>query len=717
MVYVTGRRAARAMRAIAAALREADALVLATDPDREGEAIAWQVLTWLQEKDALGGKPVRRVVFHEITADAVREAMMRPRALDMDLVRAQQARRALDYLVGFRLSPVLWRKLPGSRSAGRVQSVALRLICEREAEIEAFAPREYWTVDADIMADGGGTFTARLSRLDGVELGRLALEIGAMAEGAAQRIRTGVFHVASVERGEVRRNPVPPFTTSTLQQEASRELGFGVRKTMEVARRLYEGIEVEGETAGLITYVRTDSVALSKTAIRAARNLVRRNFGKDWLPRNPRVLKSRARNAQEAHEGIRPTDFALAPEGLAGRIGDDEAGLYALIWKRAVASQMAAARLDRVRVELATEAGDVVLAASGSATVFDGFLRVYREGRDEDGADDEHERPLPTMEGGERAFVTEMRPERRFTRPPPRFTEAGLVRRLEELGIGRPSTYASIVGVLKERNYVVLHNRRFVPMERGRVVTAFLEEYFGRWVAYGFTDELERDLDRVARGDAAWKGLLHGFWGAFEAALEEADTLRRAEVRAAVENALESYLFGPKGNPGARPCPSCADGQLGLKLGKRGAFIGCSNFPGCRYSRPLTAGLEEGGGRREPKPLGTDPETGLAVTLRKGRYGPYVQRGDDRTEGRAVRGTVPKGMDVHEVTLDVARALLALPRAVGVHPDSGKTILAGIGRYGAWLRHGRTYVSLPDDEDVLTVGLNRAIVLIAAKDG
>ena len=716
MVYATKRGAGRALGAIATALHDADALVLATDPDREGEAIAWQVLTWLQDRGALKGKPVRRVVFQEITPEAVREAMARPREIDMDLVRAQQARRALDYLVGFHLSAVLWRKVRGGRSAGRVQSVSLRLVCAREAEIEAFEPTGYWTVDADVMADGGGAFTARLSRLDGEPLEHTVLGSAAMAEQAARRIREGVFRVAALERDELRRAPVPPFTTSSLQQEASRQLGFGVRKTMHVAQTLYEGVELDGETAGLVTYVRTDSVTMSKTATDAARALIRASFGADCLPRNPRVFRTRARNTQEAHEAIRPTDLARTPDTVEGRLGKDEAALYALVWKRAVASQMAAARLDRVRVELASEGGDVVLAASGTRTVFDGFLRVYREGRDEDGGGDESERVLPAMAAGERAFVTEVRSEQRFTRPPPRYTEASLVRRLEELGIGRPSTYASIVDVLRERGYVVLYRRHFVPTERGRIVTAFLEAYFEPWVAYRFTTDLEADLDRVAEGAMASNGVLGSFWGAFEQALETVGGLKRDEVRAAVERTLERYLFAPApGRPVERACTGCADGRLRLKFGRFGPFVGCSNYPECRYSRPLAADPADAGQGREPVPLGTDPDTGLALTLRRGRYGRYVQLGEDGGTERVVRGTVPMGMEADEITPELARALLALPRRVGVHPDTGKTILAGIGRYGSWLKHGTTYMPLPDDEDVLTIGLNRAVALVDAK--
>ena len=715
IVYATRRGAARTLRSIAAALEEAEALVLATDPDREGEAIAWQVLTWLEEKDALGARPVRRVVFHEVTKDAVRAAMERPRELDMDLVRAQQARRALDYLVGFHLSPVLWRKVRGGRSAGRVQSAALRLVCAREAEIEEFVAREYWSVEADVMAERGGRFIVGLSGLDGEALDRHALGTGRSAEDAARRVREGVFRVAKLERDTLRRDPVPPFTTSTLQQAASRRLGFGVRKTMRIAQALFEGVELDGESAGLITYARTDSVALSKSATAAARAIVRERFGADYLPAKPRVFRARTRNAQEAHEAIRPTELARTPDALEGRLDDDEAALYALVWRRAVASQMAAVKLDRVRVELASAEGGVVLTASGSRTRFDGFLAVYREDGDEDDAETEPERALPAMAEGERVFVAEVRSAQRFTRAPPRYTEADLVRRLEELGIGRPSTYAAIVGVLRERRYAVLYRRRFVPTERGRVVTAFLEAYFSRWVASGFTTDMEADLDRVAAGGAAWTGVLESFWGPFEGALDTAGGLKPDDVREALDRALERYLFASAGQPVDRTCPACDGGRLMLKLGRHGPFVSCANFPRCRYSRPLSGDPAEREEARGPVALGTDADTGLALTLRSGRYGRYIQRGEDEGEVRALRRTVPAAMEADEITPEVARALLALPRNVGTHPRTGKPILAGIGRYGGWLKHGATYVPLPDDEDVLAVGLNRAVVLVDAR--
>ena len=715
MTYASGPRARRVLGRIRTALKGADSLILATDPDREGEAIAWQVLTWLQERDAIGERPVRRVAFHEITPAAVRAAMAEPRDIDMDLVHAQQARRALDYLVGFHLSPVLWRKLPGSRSAGRVQSVALRLICEREAEIEAFVPRDYWTVELRVMAHTGETFMARLSRLDGAALDRLALESGTMAQEAAERIRSAAFHVEAVEQDRTRRNPTPPFTTASLQQEASRKLGFGVRRTMRIAQALYEGVEVGGEMTGLITYMRSDSLRMSRSATVSARRIVRGRFGRNYLPGRARAQGAAAGNAREAHEAIRPTDFAIAPEDLEGRIGGDEARLYDLIWKRAVASRMAAARFDRVRVALASEAGDIVLAASGSETVFDGFLRVYREDGDDDDADDDVEVRLPVMAEGERVFVSDVRTVQRFTGPPARYTEAGLVRRLEELGIGRPSTYGAIVGVLLDREYTVLHHRHFVPTERGRVVTAFLDAFFADWVAYGFTAGLERNLDRIAGGAAAWQGILQEFWGDFEKALEEAGTLRRREVLAAIAGGLESFAFRGAEREGGRTCPECGERELILKIGRRGPFVGCSGFPECRYSGPLAAGARMGD--REPERLGEDPETGLAITLRRGRYGVYVQRGEDTEEVKAATVTVPAGTAPDEVTLDVARGLLALPREVGINPASGKPVAAGIGRFGPWLRHGRTYAAVPKDEDVLTIGLNRAVMLIAEKEG
>ena len=724
MVYETGRRAARALAAIRAALADAGRLVLATDPDREGEAIAWQVLTWLRERDAIGETPVARVVFHEITPGAVRDAMAHPREIDLDLVRAQQARRALDYLVGFGLSPVLWRKVPGCRSAGRVQSVALRLVCEREAAIEAFAPVEYWTVEAQATA-GGGTFRTGPSRLDGAPLDRLGFATRRAAADAARRIREAEFTVAAVERTTQRRRPGAPFTTATLQQEAARRLGFRVKRTMEIAQMLYEGVDTGGERAGLITYMRTDSTALSKTALGAARRIVGRELGERYLTRKPRVFRSRARNAQEAHEAIRPTELARSPESLAGRLDRDAARLYGLIRDRTLASQMAPARFERVEVALASAAGDVVLEAAGSRRAFDGFLRVYRAGNGDAGDGDagegdarslDDDRALPALEPGRTVRIGAVRVARHVTAPPARYTEAGLVRRLEELGIGRPSTWAAIVGVLQDRQYMALAGDRFVPLERGRVAAAFLEAFFARWVDYSYTAGLEADLDRIAAGGLARKALLGGFWGGFHAALETVGALGRPAVVAAIERTLADFIYGPGEDRARRRCPSCASGELRLRSSRHGLFVGCLDWPACGYRRPMAARDGDGGVWVGPKPLGEDPGSGLAVTLRRGPYGHYVEAGNGLEGTRPARMSVPGGMVAEAIDLDAALALLALPREVGIHPETGAPVLAGIGRYGPWLRHGHLYAAIPDDDDVLSVGLNRAIHLIKEKE-
>ena len=723
MVTETGKRAARTLAAVAKALAKAESLVLATDPDREGEAIAWQVLEWLAERDAIGEKPVHRVAFHEVTPTAVRTALSRPRNLDMDLVRAWQARRALDYLVGYGLSPLLWRKLPGCRSAGRVQSVALRLVCDREAEIEAFAPRHYRTVHAELAAADGVAFAATLVRLDGREIGEAGFATTGTAEDAAARIRDARLAVLSVEPDTLRRRPLPPFTTATLQQEAARRLGFGIGETMEIAQRLYEGVDLGAETAGLITYMRTDSTAMAKTAVAQARAVARKRFGDAYVPRKPRVYRPQHRQggtrgfAQEAHEAIRPTDFARSPEALAGRLDRAAAQLYGLIRNRALASQMAAARLDRVRIGIAPEtgaaAGDLLLAAEGTSMVFDGHLRVWGEDMAEAAGDGA---ALPVPEEGDPVSAAAVRVERHVTAPPPRYTEAGLVRRLDELGIGRPSTWVAIVAVLQERGYAVLHDRRFVPTERGRVATAFLEAFFGGWVETGFTAAMEEDLDRIAGGALAWRGMLEGFWGGFHAALETAGALERATVLAAVEARLDGFLFGA--GSGRRRCPACPDGTLELRLSRYGPFVGCADYPACGYRRGLAAAADAGEGYTGPRDLGTDPASGLSVTLRRGPNGWYVQRGERSATGgleKPERMSLPGSTAHGSVDLDLARRLLALPREVGTHPETGQPILAGIGRYGPWLRHEETYAAIPADEDVLAIGLNRAVDLIADK--
>ena len=714
MAYAeAGKRAVRALHAIAAALEKADSLILATEPDREGEAIAWEVLTWLHARDAIGERPVQRVVFHEITQDAVREAMTRPRGIDMDLVNAERARQVLDHLAGYGLSRVLWRQLRGRGSPGRLQSVALRLMCARESGIEAFAPQDCWTIDADVAGRAGSPFTARLSRLDGVRLDRLAVDGGSGAHRAAERVRAGELHVEGLARSTVRRAPAPPFTTSTLLQEASRTLGFGVRETMRIAQTLHDGVDIGGESVGLITFMRTGGVAMSETAASRARGIVLGQFGEEYLPGERRTLLSPAGNEREAHEAIRPVEFGLTPEALANRLDADAARLYALIWKRALASRMAAARFDRVEAELASKTGDMMLDATGSAVAFDGFMRVYREGKDEAQSDDEDPKRLAELEAGEALRVIDVRAERRAAGPAPRHTEAALVGRLEELGIARPSTSAGIVGVLLERGYVAPEDGLLVPLESARVATAFLEAFFGTWVDDGFTARLERDLDRIARGGLDWKEMLRGFRGPLHGALEAAGALERETVLTALEDRLGGFLFGPGEGAERQRCPACGEGELELRLGRYGPFVGCRRHPACGFRRRLAPGDDDFVG---PKHLGTEPGSGLAITLRRGPNGYYVQKGESGGREKPPRMSVPEAMAADGITLDIARRLLALPREVGPHPESGRPVLAGIGRFGPWVRHGESYASLADDDEVLRVGVERASALIAEKE-
>ena len=709
------------LKAIAQALRSADQLILATDPDREGEAISWHISEELKRRHALDGKQVARVVFNEVTKSAVLDAMAHPRQLNRELIDAYLARRALDYLVGFTLSPVLWRKLPGSRSAGRVQSVALRLICEREQEIEAFKAREYWTVAAVFATEDGTLFTARLTHLDGRKLEKFDLPDEAAARTAVARIAGGApFKIATVERKTVKRNPFPPFTTSTLQQEASRKLGFSASHTMRIAQRLYEGVTLEGETVGLITYMRTDSVQLSGEAIAACRRLIAADHGDRYLPEKPRFYTTKAKNAQEAHEAIRPTDLFRRPGQVARHLDADERRLYELIWKRTVASQMESAELDQTTADVAGQG--VTLRANGSVLKFDGFLTLYQEDRDDPAEDEEGEGRLPDLKPEQPVAHKETKPEQHFTQAPPRYSEASLVKRLEELGIGRPSTYASIIQVLQDRKYVRLDRRRFYPEDRGRLVTTFLTEFFRRYVEYGFTADLEEQLDDISGGRIDWKTVLKQFWTDFSQAVAGTKDLRVSQVIDALDAALGPHFF-PEGADGSDPrvCPVCGKGRLSLKLGKFGAFVGCSNYPECRFTRRL--GIENGeGGEADtgPKALGQDPASGLAVSLRKGPYGNYVQLGENGGEKGAEkpkRVSLPPGLPPADIDLPKALALLSLPREVGLHPEDGQAITAGIGRFGPYLKHGKVFKSLPKDDDVLAIGLNRAVALLAEPKG
>ena len=715
MIWETDPKAAGRLNDIAKALKGADKLILATDPDREGEAISWHVLEVMKQKRALKDQKIERVVFNAITKQSVTEAMQHPRQIDGALVDAYMARRALDYLVGFTLSPVLWRKLPGARSAGRVQSVALRLVCDRELEIEKFVPREYWSLVATLATPRNETFEARLVGADGKKIQRLDIGSGAEAEDFKKALENGTYTVALVEAKPARRNPQAPFTTSTLQQEASRKLGFAPAHTMRIAQRLYEGIDIGGETTGLITYMRTDGVSIAPEAIPAVRKVIGEDYGNDYVPSAPRQYTSKAKNAQEAHEAIRPTDVSRRPAKLKARLDNDQYRLYELIWMRTVASQMESAELERTTVDIIAKAGarTLDLRASGQVVKFDGFLAVYQEGRDDD-PEDEESRRLPAMSEGEALKRESLAVTQHFTEPPPRFSEASLVKRMEELGIGRPSTYASILQVLKDRGYVKLEKKRLSAEDKGRVVVAFLEKFFSRYVEFDFTADLEEKLDKISNNEVAWKQVLTDFWKDFIGAVDDIKDVRVSEVLDVLDAMLGEHIYEPRADGGdPRQCPSCGTGKLNLKAGKFGAFVGCSNYPECRYTRPLASSSAS-----SDRVLGKDPKTGLDVAVKAGRFGPYIQLGEPKDyaeDEKPRRAGIPKNMSPADVELDLAIKLLSLPRDVGPHPEDGEIITAGIGRFGPFVRHGKTYASLEAGDDVYNIGLNRAVTLIAEK--
>ncbi|MDO5647903.1 type I DNA topoisomerase [Paracoccus sp. (in: a-proteobacteria)] len=727
------------LKAIKDALKDDQTLILATDPDREGEAISWhlrEALASALKKDS----QVSRVTFNAITKTAVTEAMGRPREIDQALVDAYLARRALDYLVGFNLSPVLWRKLPGAKSAGRVQSVCLRLIVDREMEIEAFKAREYWSVHARLATPGGDEYDATLVSLAGNKLDRFDLADADAAALAVSAVASRDLTVTSVTAKPATRNPWPPFMTSTLQQEASRKLGMGAKACMSTAQRLYE--------AGLITYMRTDGIDMAPEAVMAARDAIRAKFGDNYLPKSPRMYKNKAKNAQEAHECIRPTDMMLSPDKLRVT-ADDQRKLYDLIWKRTIASQMEAARMERTTVEIASSDAQVGLRATGQVMMFDGFLRVYDQGRDDDDAEDSAR--LPVIAQGETAaqvrdaFTAELAravekggdapaavkamqtapgmiandaastaARQHFTQPPPRYTEATLVKRMEELGIGRPSTYASIVTTIQDRDYVRKDKNRLIPEDKGRLVTVFLTQYFPRYVSYDFTAELENELDEISAGDRLWREVMGRFWRDFTKALEGTSDLRITEVLDAIDDALAPHLYPPRADGGdPRECPLCGQGRLNLKTARSGgAFIGCGNYPECRYTRPLSA--PDGEAPIGDRVLGQDG--GDDISLRVGRFGPYVQRGEATEEQpKPPRASIPKGWDAASIELDRALMLLSLPREVGPHPEDSEMITAAIGRFGPYVKHGSKYANLPDVDEVFTIGMNRAVEVLAAK--
>ncbi len=720
MVWEVDGASAKRMKDIADAVKDSDGLFLATDPDREGEAISWHVLDLLKKKKVLNGKPVKRVVFNAITKKAVLDAMAQPRDIDEALVDAYLARRALDYLVGFNLSPVLWRKLPGARSAGRVQSVALRLVCDRETEIERFVAEEYWQISALLKTPRGDEFEARLVSADGKRIQKNSIKNGEAAHRIKDLLEGARYVVESVEAKPVKRNPGPPFTTSTLQQAASSQLGFSASRTMQIAQRLYEGIDIGGETVGLITYMRTDGVQMAPEAIDAARHAIGDQFGPRYLPEKARFYSTKAKNAQEAHEAIRPTDFNRIPAKVRSHLDSDQLRLYELIWKRGIASQMASAEIERTTAEiLADRNGEKAgLRAVGSVVRFDGFLAAYTDQRDENenGEDDDESGRLPEINAREMLEKRKVNASQHFTEPPPRYSEASLIKKMEELGIGRPSTYAATLATLRDRDYVTIDKRKLIPQAKGRLVTAFLESFFTKYVEYDFTADLEEKLDQISAGELNWKDVLRDFWRDFFSQIEDTKELRVTNVLDALNEALAPLVF-PKRDDGSDPriCQVCGTGQLSLKLGKYGAFVGCSNYPECNYTRQLSSegGADaEASGVPETKNLGRDPVTGEEITLRSGRFGPYVQRGEGK---EAKRSSLPKGWTPATVDYEKAQALLSLPRDVGKHPESGKMISAGLGRYGPFVLHDGTYANLDSIEDVFSIGLNRAVTVLAEK--
>ncbi len=688
------------LKDIISAVKNADTLILASDPDREGEAIAWHILEELTARKKIAGKKIERVVFHEITKNAVTEAINNPRTIDDNLVSAYMARRALDYLVGFTLSPVLWRKLPGSKSAGRVQSVALRLICDRETEIEKFKSEEYWTIDAELFTASKAVIKTRLITLDGSKLEKFDLNSEAKALEAKAKIEAQNFAISNVERKKANRYPSPPFTTSTLQQEAARKLRFSAKKTMQVAQKLYED--------GLITYMRTDAVNLSQEAIAACREAIVKYFGEAYLPKTAKEYKTKSKNAQEAHEAIRPAHISDTPKKLEAKLDSDAHKLYELIWKRTVACQMNPAVLDKVVIDATSEDNKIVLRANGQVIDFDGFLKLYQESKD-DSDDDDENRILPNVSEGEKVDKGEITPEQHFTTPPPRFTEASLVKKLEELGIGRPSTYASIISVLQERKYVRVEKLRFIPEDRGRIVTVFLENYFKKYVEYDFTAQLEEFLDDVSAGEMEWKKLLSGFWAKFIKNISAVQPLQISEVIDKIDEVLSYHLFPPR-EDGTDPriCPECGKGRLSIKLGKFGAFIGCSDYPECKYTKPLTDAMEEAAG---DTPRAPNPEdkvlgemSGLKVYLKKGPYGFYVQLGEDATAltEKPKRSALPRNISPEEITFEQASTLLSLPKKLG------NDIEVNVGKFGPYIKQGNKSKSLTGADNIFNITLERA---------
>ena len=709
----------KAMKEIQTAMKSADKLILATDPDREGEAISWHILQVLTEKKLIKkGMVVERVAFNAITKQSILKAMAEPRQIDGPLVDAYLARRALDYLVGFNLSPVLWRKLPGARSAGRVQSVALRLICDREAEIEAFKTDEYWTIEAALKTAKDDDVRARLQAIGGKALQRLDIKDKATAHAIKAAVEGQRFVISSVDKKAVKRNPYAPFTTSTLQQEASSKLGFGAKQTMQVAQKLYEGVDIGGETVGLITYMRTDGVDIIPEVIADIRRLIETDYSKRYVAPFVREYKTKAKNAQEAHEAVRPTDVKRTPKLVGKLLAPDQAKLYELIWKRTMASQMASAEMEQTTADIAVHGANGTpysFRATGSTVQFEGFLKLYDVTIENDG--DENSRRLPPLAERDELKDKSIEAEQHFTKPPPRFTETSLTKRLEELGIGRPSTYVSILSTIIDRDYVRLEKKQLVPEDKGRLVTAFLQNFFKKYVEYDFTADLEEKLDLVSDDKLAYKVLLRDFWLDFTAAIAETKDLRVGDVLDALNETLGQHVFPDKGDGSdPRACPKCGEGRVSLKIsGKFGAFIGCERYPECSYSRQLSKDTE-GAAALDGKVLGVDPQTELEVILKNGRFGPYVQLGEAASkEDKPKRSSLPKGVDAASLEFDLALKLLRLPREVGMHPETNTMIEANLGKFGPYIKHDGTYANVESIEDVFTIGVNRAVTVLAEK--
>jgi len=698
MKYQLVERNEKHVDAITRAVKEADHIYLATDPDREGEAIAWHLAEILKTKKLLKNKTLQRVTFYEITQNAVREAVAHPREISMPLVNAQQARRALDYLVGFNLSPLLWKKIRRGLSAGRVQSPALRLIVERESQIAAFRSEEYWSLHLDSHKDSQ-TFTARLVQFEGMKFQQMSIGSEARQTEILDALKGKPAKVLQVEKKRKQRHPAAPFTTSTLQQEAVRKLGFTTDRTMKVAQQLYEGVDIGGGAVGLISYMRTDSVSLSQEALLDIRAHIQTNFDSEYLPSKPVLYANKSKNAQEAHEAIRPTSIARTPANLRGHLNPDQFRLYEMIWKRTVASQMNQAQFDTVKVDISVGDAQNLFRANGQTLVFPGFIAVYREDEDDvseksPAADSDDEARLPLLAEGESLPVDQLWGEQHFTQPPPRYSEASLVKALEEFGIGRPSTYASIISTLVNREYVLLDKKRFTPTDVGVVVNKFLTEHFSRYVDYDFTARLEDQLDLISEGKLEWIPVLAQFWEGFSSQVEEKASVSRAEV---TQESLDEA------------CPKCGK-PLSIRLGRRGKFVGCSGFPECDFTRNLDGAT----GAAEPVVVGAEPESGQSILLLNGPYGPYLQLGETAPEGKKPkRISLPKNLLPTQVTLDIALRLLSLPRDLGNHPENGKKVTVNIGRFGPYIQHDGGFRSIPKSDNVFDIELERALQILA----